>query len=145
MIKDLTKEPPRSPRERINNYVIMGRMIDKARASHQGKVGEYLYNNKLDNRLFKFKGITADQIDELIKANKTDEEIATWIDQNGKPKTPEEVNQWSNTVEAFLPCHDPEIKGWFTKRCEEAGLCPDKTTIFDYLENDDQKSFEENK
>jgi hypothetical protein len=144
-IKDLTKEAPRSPRERIHNYVIIARMIDKARAHQNGQLGEYLYNNKLDNTLFKFKGITADQINELIKADKTDEEIAAWIDQNGKPKSPEEVKQWSDTVESFLPGKDPIIKEWFTNNCKKAGLCPDKTTMFDYLENDDKTSFEENK
>jgi hypothetical protein len=38
--KDLTREPPRSPRVRLGGYVIMARMIDKGRATINGTNGE---------------------------------------------------------------------------------------------------------
>src|ERR1700677_2807447 len=38
--KDLSKEPPRSPRVRMGGYSILVRMIDKGRAALNGTVGE---------------------------------------------------------------------------------------------------------
>ena len=41
---DLTKRPPRSPRNRLGGYVLLPRMLDKGRADITGKIGEYKYN-----------------------------------------------------------------------------------------------------
>ena len=42
-INDLTQHPPRSPRSRLGGYVILPRILDKARAKAAGKSGEYDY------------------------------------------------------------------------------------------------------
>src|SRR4029077_20935443 len=47
--KDLTKEPPRSPKTRVGGYVILGRTIDKCRALLWGNIGEYHFDCPLDN------------------------------------------------------------------------------------------------
>ena len=39
--KDLTKEPPRSPKTLVGGYVILGRTLDKCRALLAGTIGEY--------------------------------------------------------------------------------------------------------
>lgn len=39
--KDLSTEPPRSARERIHDYAIIARTLDKCRASIAGMLGEY--------------------------------------------------------------------------------------------------------
>ena len=54
--KDLTKEPPRSPRIRVGGYAILGRTLDKCRALIAGNIGEYHFDCPLDNMLFGFKG-----------------------------------------------------------------------------------------
>jgi hypothetical protein len=38
--KDLTKEPPRSPRVHVGGYALLARMADKGRATLNGKAGE---------------------------------------------------------------------------------------------------------
>lgn len=43
MALDLTKTFPRSGRERVGNYVWLGRMADKARAEVAGTAGDYIY------------------------------------------------------------------------------------------------------
>ena len=60
--KDLTKEAPRSPRIRIGDYALMGRMIDKGRATLNGTVGEYHFACPLDQQLFTYKGVVADDV-----------------------------------------------------------------------------------
>ena len=43
LARDLSKTPPRSPRERLGGFVIAARMLDKARADLAGTQGEYNY------------------------------------------------------------------------------------------------------
>ena len=54
---DLTKRAPRSARVRLGGYVILPRMLDKGRATINGKNGEYHYNCPLDQHFVKFAGI----------------------------------------------------------------------------------------
>ena len=52
---DLTQRPPRSPRVRLGGYVLLPRIIDKARASLAGKLGDYHFAGKgLDRHFFNF-------------------------------------------------------------------------------------------
>jgi hypothetical protein len=139
--KDLTKEAPRSPRERVGGYVILGRAIDKGRASLQGKVGEYHFDCPLDNMLFNFKGVKGDEVKKLIEDGKSDHEIVSWLDANGAKKTSEEVKKWGSDLEAYRPYDDPAKKDWFVGECGKIGLDPAKSTLFDYLEADDKASF----
>src|ERR1043166_274777 len=101
--KDLTKEAPRSPRERI---------------------GDYHYDWPLDNILFSFKGVTGDDFKKQIESGATDEDMAKWLDQNGTFKTPEEVKQWSDGIEAYSMANDenPEKREFFVEECKKLGL-----------------------
>jgi Domain of unknown function (DUF5069) len=138
--KDLMQEPPRSPRERIHNYVIMARMIDKGRATLNGTNGEYHFNCPVDNMLFGFKGIDGEEVRKLLLSGANDEEVAEWIDMHGAAKTPEEIKNWSDTTEQINPYNDPEKREWFTEECRGLGLDPAHTTLFEYLEADDRAS-----
>ncbi|MEO5656188.1 MAG: DUF5069 domain-containing protein, partial [Nitrospiria bacterium] len=48
---DLSREVPRSPRDRLGGLVHLGRMIDKARAKSAGTLSDYLYPCPLDQVL----------------------------------------------------------------------------------------------
>ncbi len=139
--KNLTKEPPRSPRSRLGGYALMARMIDKGRADLQGDVGEYHYACPLDQMLFEFKGVNADEVKKVLASSATDEQIVAWFDSHGTPKATEEVTVWSNGVEGYRPYDDPEKKEWFAEECAKLGLKPESSTLADYLEADDAVSF----
>ena len=139
--KDLTKEPPRTPRLRIGGYVIIGRMIDKARASLNGTAGEYHFNCPLDNLLFGFKGVKGEDVLQAIASGKNDDDVAAWITSNGARKSPEQIKAWSDATEALSFFTIPEKKEWFVGECRRLGLDPARTTFFDYLEEDDRASF----
>jgi len=142
--QDLTKQPPRSPRVRIRDYVILARAIDKCRAELARKSGEYHYDCPLDNMLFVFKGISAADLRHKIESGAGDEEIGLWVDENGVDKTPEEIQAWSNGVEAYSLYNNPDAKKrqFFISDCERLGLDPRTATMFDWLEADDQASFQ---
>ena len=76
--RDLTKQAPHSPRERIAGFAIASRTVDKCRASVAGTLGEYHYDCPLDNMLFSFKGINGGQFKAAVQAAKTYDEVGTW-------------------------------------------------------------------
>src|ERR687885_519039 len=134
--KDLTKEPPRSPRVRIGGYAILGRTLDKCRALVAGNIGEYHFDCPLDNTLFGFKGVKGVDFKAQIENGASDQQMAEWLDQSGQPKTQDEV-------ESASLYNDPEKREFFVEECQKLGLDPAKTTTFDWLEADDKASHAE--
>lgn len=140
--KDLTKEAPRSPYERINGFAILARTIDKCRAVLGNVNGEYHFNCPLDKMLFSFKGIDAEEFKTFVATGASDEQIGEWVKSNGTEKTDEEIANWSDAFKSdFSYTTDPEKSPWFKGECTRLGLDPEKTTLFDYLEVDDKESF----
>lgn len=139
--KDLTEQPPRSPRKRLRDYAILGRTLDKCRADLEGRIGEYHYGCPLDQAFLGFKGLNAEEFKNRVDEGGTDMEIAEWLDKNGIPKAPEEIIEWSNSMDVYSPFEDPEKRDWFAEECERLGLDPEKATLFEMLEKDDLASF----
>ena len=139
--KNLTQEPPRSPRTRLGYYALAARMADKGRATLNGVVGEYHFACPLDQMLFGFKGVQADDVKSLLASGATDEQLIDWLNVHGAQKTVDEIKAWGAGVEAYLPYEDPERKEWFGEECVKLGLKPERTTLFDYLEADDAATF----
>jgi Domain of unknown function (DUF5069) len=139
--KNLTKESPRSPRNRLGGYALMARMIDKGRAHLQGNVGEYHFACPLDTMLFDFKGVKADEVKKLLESGATDEQVVAWFNSHGTKKTAEEIKEWSSGVESYRPYDNPDKKDWFIGECAKIGLDPASSTLVDFLEADDVASF----
>jgi hypothetical protein len=140
--KDLTKEPPRSPKTRVGGYAILGRTIDKCRALLWGNIGEYHFDCPLDNMLFGFKGIKGDDFKAFVETGASDEEIARWVDQNGQRKNGEEKRQWAEEVTKSNPYENPEKRDWYVEQLQPLGLDPKSTPLFDWLEADDKASYQ---
>ena len=98
--RDLAKQAPHSPRERLAGFAIASRAVDKCRASLAGTLGEYHYDCPMDNMLFTFKGINGEQFKTAVKASTNYEEVGTRLQVNGTPKTPAEIKTWSDEMEA---------------------------------------------
>ncbi len=139
--KDLTKEPPRSPKTRLGDYVILARTIDKCRALLWGNIGEYHFDCPLDNMLFGWKGVNADEFKAELERGATDEEMVQWMNSHGEKKSPEEVRQWSDGMLAVNPYNNPERRDWFVEQTKPLGLDASKTTLFDWLDADDKASY----
>jgi hypothetical protein len=139
--KNLTQEPPRSPRIRLGGYAILARVIDKGRATIAGVAGEYRFDCPIDQRLLEFKGVKADDLKTLLATGATDDEVVAWLNVHGTPKTSEEIKAWSAAAEAVSPYSTPEGKKWFPAECAKHGLNPEVASSFDYLEADDAASF----
>jgi hypothetical protein len=138
---DLTKQAPHSPRERTGGFAIADRTTDKCRAGIAGTLGEYHYDCPLDNMLFSFKGINGAQFKTAVQAAKNYEDVGAWLLANGTKKTPDEIEAWSDEVEAGSMINNPEKRAYFTEECKKLGLDPEKSSTFDWLEADDRASF----
>jgi hypothetical protein len=119
----------------------MARMIDKGRADLAGTAGEYHFACPLDQMLFEFKGVKADEVKKLLASGATDEQVVTWFNTHGVPKANEEIQAWSTGVEGYRPYDNPEKKAWFVGECTRLGLKPEASNLVDYLEADDMATF----
>jgi hypothetical protein len=139
---DLTQRPPRSPRVRLGGYVILPRMLDKGRATINGKHGEYHYNCPMDQRFLNFVGVKADALKKQLAAGKGDTEILQWIQKNAKHKRTEpEIAAWSAYAEQRAPS-DTESREFFHGiHSKVAPKREDIATWFDLLDLDDHVTF----
>jgi len=140
--KDLTKEPPRSPKTRLGGYMILARTLDKCRALLWGNIGEYHFDCPLDNMLFGFKGIQGDDFKAAVEKGASDEEMVRWVNEHGEKKTADEIKTWADEMVATNPYYNPEKRDWFVEQVSVYKLDPTKTTLFDWLETDDRESYQ---
>src|ERR1700728_2958188 len=126
--RDLTKQAPHSPRERIAGFAIAMRTIDKCRASVAGTLGEYHYDCPLDNMLFSFKGINGAEFKTAVVAAKTYDDVGVWLQGHGTAKTPAEIKAWSDQVIAGSLMSDPAKRAYFIENCSKLGLNPETST-----------------
>jgi hypothetical protein len=141
IVRDLSKQAPHSPRERVGGFVIASRAVDKCRAVLAGTPGEYHYDCPLDNRLFGFKGITGEQFKTAVQASTNYEEVGAWLQANGTARTPAEIKTWSDETEAGSLMKVPEKRSYFIESCSALGLNPQMNSTFDWLEADDREAF----
>ena len=140
---DLTKRPPRSPRQQLGGYALLPRMLDKGRAEIAGQSGEYHYNCPLDQRFVQFVGIDPAALREQLAAGKGDGEILAWINETAQHKrTPWEIEQWSDYMQRRSPESDAETRAYFGEMLSKLSETrEDIKTWADLLDLDDYVSF----
>ena len=131
---DLTKNFPRSPYEKVDDYMMLGRTIDKAHATLQGLLGEYMYDCPLDKRLFGFLGISAHQLLELVENSENDEDVVDSLKTIQVERNTEEIEQFNDQILESGP-NDDESQVYFERlRQKHAPDRPDISSWFDIIE-----------
>ena len=139
---DLTKQAPRSPRVRLGGYAILPRMLDKGRATLNGKQGEYHYGCPTDDLFLQFVGLDADALKEQLATGKGDGEILVWIEANARHKRNEaEIHAWSRYVEGRAPCDLDGREYFHGVHKQVAPQREDIRSWFDLLDMDDYASY----
>jgi hypothetical protein len=72
---DLTKEFPRSVHAPFAGVVMLARTTDKAKAKAAETLGEYDYNCPMDQAVFGFLGIDADEYLAKVKSASSETEV----------------------------------------------------------------------
>lgn len=85
MALDLTHEFPRSAFEELNGFAWLPRLIDKVRAGHAGKMGEYSpYPCPGDKGFLKAFGVDAEALKQQILSGADEAAIGAWVQANAK-------------------------------------------------------------
>ncbi|HEY7993462.1 MAG TPA: DUF5069 domain-containing protein [Candidatus Eremiobacteraceae bacterium] len=128
---DLTKSFPRSPRATLMGLPMLPRTIDKARASIDGTLGEYVFGEKssFDMALLDFLAVKPDVFREGVRASVDDAAVESWVKANARTFTPDEAAVFARVFtndgdddadrarfqerRAKLPAHvQPRVTGW---------------------------------
>ncbi|HXZ25628.1 MAG TPA: DUF5069 domain-containing protein [Nitrospiria bacterium] len=130
---DLRNQFPRSPKEKLDGYVHVLRIIDKARAHNAGTLGEYLYNCPMDQSWFQLTGIAADAFAEAVKT-RDDQQMAEWIRQRAKAHSQGEIESWNRTLLARTPSSPESLQRFLATRQKLAPKRTDITTWPDLID-----------
>lgn len=99
LAKDLSKEPPKSPRAMLGGYVILARCIDKCRSFLAGKNGEYNYwPCSLCEELEAFTGVDHEYMKDFVATGASDQEVAEWFNDHSEIKSNMEKIKWNNKM-----------------------------------------------
>src|SRR5450756_137210 len=136
---DLTQRPPRSPRVRLGGYVLLPRILDKARAAIAGKLGEYHYGGKgMDRHFFNFVGLDHETLKQELAKGGGDWDVLAWVQANAKhQRQPWEIAAWSEYHLRRSPDSDAETLTDFAEEVKKFNpLREDINTWFDLLDLD---------
>ncbi len=134
------KKPiPRSPYQRLGDYVHLPRLIDKARLHEQGLLDGYNYKTVgFDKHLLAFLKIDPDAFEKAANELGDDAGILEWIRGHGVAHSAEEIEQWNQAMISRHP--DTAVKkARFLHFLKEAGGegRQDIRTYFDLIEFDE--------
>ncbi len=120
---DLSKAPPRSPREELEGLPALPRTIDKIRATLPGgNLGPYNIKG-LSATMLETIGVTEEQFREAVARAKDDDEVAAWLsDHADKSKYP----QWAQRANGLkvADVRDPDAER-FAQRYPSSKSRPD--------------------
>ena len=123
--------------------MLLARMLDKGRATIEGKNGEFHYNCPLDQHILSFLGLDPEALLNELRTGKGDGEILDWVMANAKQKrAPWEIEQWSGYQERRGPDSDAETIEYFAERVGSFSKTrEDIRTWLDLLDTDDHVTF----
>jgi hypothetical protein len=80
---DLTVTEPRPMEATLEGYAWLPRLIDKARASRAGTLGEYVHPCPIDRRALGLLGIDARTFGDIVEAAPTDADVLAALRAHG--------------------------------------------------------------
>jgi len=134
---DLTRRPPRSPKEELDGLVMLPRTIDKMRATLPGgNPGQYRIKG-FSSRLLDAIGVSEDDFRDAVASAQTDEDVAKWLREHADVSKYAEVSKTlrERTIDRI------EDKAGFAERYPIIKQRPDLYYHFDILEADDAEMF----
>ena len=85
---------PRRGRTQLGPFLWLARVFDKARASAEDTIFDYIYPCPIDEGMFEHWGITADDFDEAIAKHRDDDGIQAWVESRTSEGAVEAANDW---------------------------------------------------
>jgi uncharacterized protein DUF5069 len=135
---DLTKQPPRSPREKLAGIYFLPRTIDKMRALLPGgNIGSYKIDG-MSTRVLSTIGISAEDLQAEVARAASDDEVAAWVRKRSDASKHEEANRITaqRSIDDVAPENRERIKQMYPGYEKiTSGL------FFDIIDADDAEMF----
>lgn len=134
---DLTKRPPRSPRERLGGMVMLARTIDKLRAMLPGgNLGAYQISG-FSSRMLEMLGVAEAELRAAIAAAPDENAVVAWVLERTDAQARDHVEETLGSLRVA----DRIDREGFADRYPGARELPPETTLFEMLEDDDRRMF----
>jgi hypothetical protein len=127
---DLTKEYPRSARDKWQGVVMLGRAIDKGKATAAGTNGEYNFDCPMDQAVFEFLNLKGDALLEVIKKSDSDAHIEDYTRAFVAAKSNDEIEAFN---EQFLERRPSADSVEFFENLRNS-VAPDRTDIVTWVD-----------
>jgi len=85
---------PRRGRDEYDGFSWLLRVFDKARASRDGTIYDYIYPCPMDKGVFERWGITPDEFSAAVKTSDSDAAILEWLKGRVGDSGREAANRW---------------------------------------------------
>jgi hypothetical protein len=85
---------PRRGREPIGDALWLARMRDKARASADGTIFDYIYPCPMDKGVMQRWGITPEEFDEAVRVHDRDDALYSWLLTRATQERIRSANEW---------------------------------------------------
>ena len=85
---------PRRGRDPLGGALWLKRVFDKARASANGTIHDYIYPCPMDQGMMQRWGITPEHFDVAVKTHTSDASILDWLQTQTTAGKIEAANQW---------------------------------------------------
>ena len=135
---DLTKQPPRSPREKLAGICFLPRTIDKMRALLPGgNIGSYKIDG-MSTRVLSTIGISVEDLQAEVARAASEDEVASWVLEHSDAGKHDEANRVAaqRSINDVLPENLERIKQMYPGYEKIAsGL------FFDIIDADDAEMF----
>jgi hypothetical protein len=115
---DLTKEFPRSPRERLAGLNMLARTIDKARAKQADSLGPYIFDCSMDRRLFEALRTDGDEFFAVVAETEDDARVVSWLSRTGHMPTGAVIDALNADIDTWAPKND-DARARFERQRDE--------------------------
>ena len=136
----MSQLPLRSPAAKVRGLVYFGRMLDKIRVHARGELPpDYEANlgKGFDANCTAFLRVDYQQLVELVKEGRSDEEVLEWCYVNGRRPADDEIYVWNEFMRKRG--WNDEIAEFLVRRKKEAGMAgrSEIKTMFEFIDVDE--------
>jgi len=134
---NLTRNPPRSPREKLGGLLMLARTIDKLRAElPEGNLGQYKFEG-YSSRLLESLAIDPDALRAVVAESADEATVVAWVHAHSDVSRYDAINDGLTKPRIADQSDSPD----FFERYPVAKDLPPETTLLEVLEYDDCAMF----
>jgi hypothetical protein len=84
LARDLRREEPRDPSEKLAGFEKAARCVDKCRATLVGQQGDFVYGCPMDRSFLDRAGVGVEEFKQFVASGVTDGEVEKWLQERAK-------------------------------------------------------------